>query len=94
MNTVSLDRERALRLAREVRSWHATDDEDGAFDCFVGIVRGDFSDTQLVKIWCEALGQERPSKLLAYYLAWMSTADEIPAAGAGKIETGDPKAAR
>jgi molybdopterin synthase catalytic subunit len=78
-----------------VRSWHTADDEDGAFDCFVGIVRGDFLDTQLVKIWCEALGQERPSKLLAYYLAWMSKADVIPrTAGAGKNETGDPKAAR
>jgi hypothetical protein len=32
MNIVPLDRERALRLAREVRSWHAVDDEAGAFD--------------------------------------------------------------
>ena len=72
MNIVPLDRERALRLAREVRSWHAADDEDGAFDCFVGIVRGDFTQNELVGIWCKANSPGvGPSHCLLNYLTLM-----------------------
>ena len=60
MNIVPLDRERALRLAREVRSWHAVDDEAGAFDCFVGEAKGELFDEELVDIWGEATHQPRP----------------------------------
>jgi molybdopterin synthase catalytic subunit len=59
MNTiVRLDRERALRLARVVRSWHRADDEAGALDCFVGMVRGELSDDELADIWWEIGGNE------------------------------------
>lgn len=55
MNIVPLDRERALRLARVVRSWHRADDEEGAFDCYIGMVRGDFSEAELADLWREAI---------------------------------------
>ena len=53
---VRLDRERALRLAREVASWHRPGhpnhtvyavDMEAAFDCFVGMVRGELSEQSL-----------------------------------------------
>jgi hypothetical protein len=61
MKIVSLDRERALRLARVVRSWHRLDDEEGAFDCFAGMaIQGVDSEEELVDIWGEATQQVKP----------------------------------
>jgi hypothetical protein len=48
---ISLDLERALRLARAVASWHRPDDTAGALDCFMGMVRGDFTEELIVDIW-------------------------------------------
>lgn len=48
---VRLDRERALRLARTVASWHRPDDTTGALDCFMGMVRGDLTEEEIADIW-------------------------------------------
>ena len=52
---VKLDRERALRLARTVRSWHRPDDAAGARDCFMGMARGELSEDELAEIWRDAM---------------------------------------
>jgi hypothetical protein len=74
MTIVSLDRERALRLARVVRSWHRQDDDAGAFDCFKGMARGDITEEELASIWRE-VEPERPSlalydEFMLLYRAW------------------------
>jgi len=50
---VRLDRERALRLARVVASWHRPDDMAGALDCFMGMVRGDLTEDEIADTWRE-----------------------------------------
>jgi molybdopterin synthase catalytic subunit len=63
MMIVRLDRERALRLARSVASWHRPDDTAGALDCFMGMVRGDFTEEQIADIWRVSF-PSRPARLL------------------------------
>jgi hypothetical protein len=54
-DVVNLDRARAIRFARVVRSWHEPDDDAGAYDCFIGMNRGEFEEWELEAIWREAI---------------------------------------
>ena len=54
IEVIRLDRERALRLARTVASWHRPDDDEGALDCFAGMVCGDLTEEDIKAIWQEA----------------------------------------
>jgi hypothetical protein len=73
---VRLDRERALRLAREVRSWHRADDDAGALDCFLGLARGELTEDDLRAIWRE-VEPEKPAlalhdEFMRLYRRWAS----------------------